>query len=74
MTFIVWLKKQTKRDDVVGDLAVDFIRSKSKARTYKKMENEMMAAGASYEAFLAMKEARAEWLRSVYAHKTSGTA
>lgn len=62
MTFIFWLKKQTKRGDNIGDLAVDVIRDKTKVRTYKGLKSRMEFKGACDGAMTALDDAYREWL------------
>ena len=67
MTFYEWLIKQTKRDDVVGDLAQDARRDKNfpkHATNLTQLRNHLTANGAGNPALRALREAYAEWSRS----------
>lgn len=57
MTFEKWLKEQVGRNDVVGDLAQDFISSKQK----KCDAEHLRLMRACPEAFSALKKARQEF-------------
>ena len=61
MTFESWLRKQKKRDDPIGDLACDFIRSLKIDPKLKTIEQSMSRWSACTDAMNALDEAKKEY-------------
>lgn len=60
-TFFTWLKKQKKRNDVVGDLSRDFIRDTGKYKSINDFKEYLICYGACDGAMEAIRDAILEW-------------
>lgn len=61
-TFERWLKRQFDRDDIIGDLARDFIFSNKTRRKQEKCDEYHLSSWrACREAYEALKEAKQEY-------------
>lgn len=61
MTFESWLRKQKNRDDPIGDLASDFIRSLKIDPKLKTIEQSMSRWMACSDSMDALSEAKQEY-------------
>jgi hypothetical protein len=64
MSFGLWLKEQTERNDPVGDLARDFKASGCRATTRAGVSRELKRGNASDWAWDAFEKATEQWLEA----------
>lgn len=63
--FWTWLKEQARRDDPIGDLASDALRSPPSSRSARGLREHMTDRRAHYAALRALDDAEAEWVAEV---------
>ena len=66
-TFLVWLARQARRDDTVGDCARDMLDDPDwppSATTFETAQAYLASVNASPQAIDALREARDEWNRA----------